>query len=50
MNHRVLFLLTRVLDEVGEAVRTPSGISPDRFGFRHEAQRRGLFHDEDGRL
>jgi hypothetical protein len=51
MDNRVLLALNRIFDGLGGAMRTPSGVSPDRFfGFRHDAGRRGIFHGEDGRL
>jgi hypothetical protein len=47
MNNRVLILLSRILDGAGDAVRTPSGVSPDRYAAKQRREQE-LFRDEIG--
>ncbi len=44
MNHRVLLLLNRILDDTGEAVRTPSGVNVDLLRAYGRHGKSGLPH------
>jgi hypothetical protein len=44
MNHRVLLLLNRILDDTGEAMRTPSGVNVDLLRAYGRHSKGGLPH------
>ena len=44
MNNRVLLLLNRILDDTGEAMRTPSGVNVDLLRGYGRYHKSGLPH------